>query len=103
VSILILIPDRSKEADAGEEEASPRRSVSRNCLSDPQRYAEQPTSDGFEEHRAAGGSDRERCKRLDCRARPGLEWRCSSDQVKALLDSSSRATHALGGNAEVRD
>jgi hypothetical protein len=35
--------------------------------------------------------------------RASIKTESSSDQVKALLDSSSRATHALGGKAEVRD
>src|SRR5882672_5594805 len=72
VSIWISITG-PKESDAGEE-ASPRHSVSRNCLSDSWRYPEQPTGDGFEGHRAAGGPDGERCEQLP--RQPGEDRTC---------------------------
>src|SRR5882757_42236 len=72
VSIWISITG-PKESDAGEE-AAPRHSVSRNCLSDSERYAGQPTADGFEGHRAAGGSDDKRCEQLS--GQPGANRTC---------------------------
>src|SRR5258708_19608050 len=63
VCVNLVFKSLVEEADAGEE-ASPRHSVSRNCLSDSERYAEQPAGDGVEGHRAAGGAGAERREQL---------------------------------------